>query len=233
MRTVLMARRADLLEGLARELTAAGAPSVAWPLDLNDIASIESAAPEVLATHGPAEVLVNNAGFGLYLPFLELTPAQYDELMRVNFTAAITLTRVLLPAMLQRKRGCVINITSMSARFGPWGHSLYAASKAALATWTQTMAIEHENTGVHFCAVYPGIVDTPYFQKPTFRGLFEQQRKRVIPPEAVAREVVKLLDHPRIDLCVPRHYRLIDWIKAVSPALVQRMVSKESRPRGT
>lgn len=229
LRTLLIARSQEKLCALSQELSSQGRTSIPCVLDLADTHAIEPTLAPLLAQHGQVDILINNAGFGVYQPFMDTPPQTFDELMRVNFLAPITLARMVLPGMLQQNRGWVINITSMSARFGPWGHSGYAASKAALATWTQSLAIEHEKTAIHFCAVYPGLVDTPYFQKPSFQKLYHQLAKRMISPQTVAKQVMTLLDHPRIDLCIPRHYRLIDWLYAASPRLVQYLVSRESR----
>jgi short-subunit dehydrogenase len=227
-RTVLVARRADRLEGLAEELSA-HAPSAAVPLDLAAAAGVEPAFARIVAAHGPADVLVNNAGFGRYGTFLEHADAEHRSLMEVNYFAAVAAIRAVLPGMIGRRAGHVINIASMSTKMGPWGHAGYAAAKAALVSLTQTLAGEHEGDGVHFSYVNPGIVDTGYFDHlGTLGGRVGRWK---IPPDDVARRIVGLLDAPRLELCIPRHYRLLDLIKALHPGLAHRIVTGQSRPR--
>jgi short-subunit dehydrogenase len=229
-RTLLIARRLDRLRPLAERL-GMHAASLAVQLDLSEPRHIEGTLGPILAEHGPVALLINNAGFGLYRPFLDHAPAEHHRLMQVNYFSAVTLTRMVLPGMLRRHDGHVINIASISAKVGPWGHSGYAASKAALVTLTQTLAAEYAHEGVRFSYVNPGIVDTEYFRKSSFAPLAKQLSHRAISPELVAKKIVGLLDRPRLELCIPAHYRLLDWIRALSPALAHHLVARHSRPR--
>ena len=111
--TLLIARREPLLADLAAQLSAY-APSTPLPLDLNDTAAIAPALRPVLERHGPFNVLVNNAGAGLYRPFAEQSEADFAALMRVNFIAAVELTRLLLPGMLSLARDAALVTTLAS-----------------------------------------------------------------------------------------------------------------------
>ncbi|MGI9014855.1 MAG: SDR family NAD(P)-dependent oxidoreductase [Phycisphaerales bacterium] len=178
----------------------------------------------------PIHVLVNCAGVGLYRPFLETSADDFARLMQTNYFAAVTLIRAALPGMLRARQGHIINIASMSAKMGPWGHAAYSPTKAALASLTQTLAAEHAGSGVHFSVVNPGIVRTAYFENSSFASLWPRVKKYAIEPERVARAVVRLLDRPRVEVCVPRSHRLLDWITAIHPALTHRIVAQQSRP---
>lgn len=229
---LLVARRAERLDALARELATA-APVFTLPLDLAETPAIVPALRAALGTHGLAPAaLFNNAGFGFYGEFLSQPAELHERLWRVNYLAAVEATRAVLPAMLERRRGHVVNIASMSSKIGPWGHAGYAASKAALVSVTQSLAAEHPArvSGVHFSAVNPGIVKTAYFEGDSFQRLWPRVKHRAVPAERVAARIVALLDRPRLQLCIPRHYRMIDLIEAISPALAHRMVAAESRP---
>lgn len=228
LRTLLVARRIDRLERLAAELGAI-APSVAVAIDLAQADAVEPAVARLLEEHGPAQVLVNNAGFGRYGSFLEHAPEDHRRLMEVNYFAAVATLRAVLPGMLQRRRGHVINIASISAKMGPWGHAGYSAAKAALVSLTQTLAAEHPDDGLHFSYVNPGIIDTEYFDE--LGGLGERVGTRKIPADVVAEGIVGLLDRPRLELCIPRHYRFLDLLKALHPGLAHRIVRDQSRPR--
>ena len=199
-------------------------------IDLSEPHAVEANLPSLLAEHGPPDVLVNNAGFGLYRPFLQHTSTDHHRLMQVNYFAAISMIRLVLPSMVQRKRGHIINVASMASKVGPWGHTGYAASKAALVSATQTLAAEHAADGLHFSYVNPGIVSTDYFATGTFVPLFERVGRRAVTADVVARQIVGLLDKPRLELCVPGSYRLLDWIRAMSPQQAHRLVAANSRP---
>ncbi len=238
-RTVLIARREAALRDLAAELSAL-APSDYAVADLSNLDSIEPVLEAVMGRHGAPALLVNNAGFGLYKPFLDHSIAEHERLMNVLYFAPVRATRVVLPHMLARPagdaalggaRGQVINVSSMSVKMGAWGHAGYGAAKSALRTLTQTLAAEHRGDGVRFSTVCPGIVDTAYFTKPDIAPLFSKMRGRAIGPDRVARAVVGLLRRPRLEVCVPWHYRALDLISAISPGLAHRMVAGQSRVR--
>jgi short-subunit dehydrogenase len=228
MRTLLVARRIERLDELAARLSV-HAPSVAVELDLSRADAVEPEIARLLREHGPADVVVNNAGYGRYGRFLEHEPADHRRLMEVNYFAAVAVIRAVLPAMMSRRRGHVINIASMSTKMGPWGHAGYAAAKAALVSLTQTLAAEHHGEGVHFSYVNPGIVDTEYFDE--LKALAERVRRWKISPDVAADRIVGLLDAPRLELCIPGHYRFLDVLKALHPALAHGIVRRQSRPR--
>ncbi|CAN5779037.1 SDR family NAD(P)-dependent oxidoreductase [soil metagenome] len=232
-RTVLIAREEGPLSGLAAALSAR-APSRALAFDLRALDSIPALAEQILAEHGVPMVLVNNAGIGNYATFLEEPAARAREMMTLNYEAPAALLRGLLPAMLaaepRRALPHVFNISSMSARLGPWGHSGYAASKAALKSLSETLAQEVRGRARVTC-VYPGIIRTAYFEKPSMAKLWPMVQRRAIAPERVAAAVVGALGTGRTALYVPRHYRMLDAIIAVSPRLAMRMVRGGSAAR--
>jgi len=226
--TVLLARREHLLRALASELSVV-APSVAMMVDLAEPGAATQVAHEILAAHGPMTALVNNAGFGIYEPFLDHGRADHYRLMQVNHFAALELTRAFLPAMVAQGVGAIVNVCSMSAKMGPWGHSGYAASKAALRAMTETLDAEFAPVGVRLSCVFPGIVSTPYFQQPRMRALFPKVEARAISPERCARAICRLLTHPRTWKCIPSHYRLLDVIAACNARLAHAIVARSSR----
>jgi short-subunit dehydrogenase len=230
VRTVLIARRTERLITLAAELSKQ-APSSAVTLDLGDAAAIEPAMREITAAHGPVDILINNAGAGMCTPMLDLSLTAHQALMQVNYFAAVALIHQVLPGMLERRRGHIINIASIATKMGPCGHAAYAAAKCALVSLTQSLAGDYAGSGVHFSYVNPGIVRTEFFDNPGYEGMLAQVQTHGIAPQRVARGIVKLLDKPRLELCVPRHYRVLDAIKALSPGLAHRIVTANSRAR--
>jgi short-subunit dehydrogenase len=231
--TVLIARRAELLNELAAQLRV-HAPSTALPLDLDDTRSIGAALVPVIETQGPFNVLINNAGFGVYRPFPDQGEAEFASLMRVNFVAPVELTRLLLPGMLSHaaegRIGHVLNICSAAARIGPWGHTGYAASKGALRSFTESLAAEYHSRGVGVTIVYPGIVDTPYFRTPGMAPLWPKVARRAITAERVAAAAVSAIGTRRLTVYIPRLFRVIDLIAAMSPGLALHIVRRGSTP---
>ena len=225
---VLVARRTARLEELRAELTDV-APCTILTLDLCEPEALGASLASLKGVP-PVEVLVNNAGYGLYAPFLDVPPEETRRLMEIHYFAAAAAVRTLLPGMLSRGRGHVINVASISTKMGPWGHSGYTAAKSALVALTQSLSAEYRSRGVNFSYVNPGIVQTEYFDHPSYAPLQGQVRRHGIAAAAAARQIVGLLDRPRIELCIPRHYRVLDWIRAISPDLAHWLVTRESRP---
>ncbi|MBI1368934.1 MAG: SDR family NAD(P)-dependent oxidoreductase [Planctomycetes bacterium] len=229
--TLLLARRADKLAAVADDCRS-HAPSHALPFDLSDTEALPAMMHELMTTHGSPTVLVNGAGSGMYGRFLDQTTDTEDYLHRLNYLAPSRLIRETLPSMLRQRRGHVINIASISAKMSPWGHATYTPTKSALVALTQTLAADYADSGVHFSYVHPGVVNTPYFHtsKP-MELLWNVVRPHAIEPDTVARHVVNLLDHPKLELCVPRGYRILDYLKALSPTHTHRLVARNSKPK--
>jgi short-subunit dehydrogenase len=118
----------------------------------------------------------------------------------------------------------------MAVKMGPWGHAGYAAAKSALATLTQSLAAEYDGTGVRFSYVNPGIVDTDYLRDPSYAPLLRRVQRHAVSAGYVAKRIVSLLDRPRLELCIPAHYRVMDFFKALSPTLAHLLVTRQSRP---
>ncbi|MCF6521996.1 SDR family oxidoreductase [Streptomyces sp. JJ36] len=228
--TVLVARRSGRLEELADEL-GRHAPSLPLPLDLSREAEVAPRLAEVTARAGPVDALVNCAGHGQYETFLETEPDTLHALMQVHYFGPAAAIRSVLPSMRARGTGHVVNVASISTKMGPWGHSGYVAAKSALTALTESLAAEYGPAGVRFSVVHPGLVDTAYFRRTELEALRGRVERRLVPPERVARAVVRLLDRPRLQRCVPRHYRVLDLLGAVSPELLHRLVRRQSTPR--
>lgn len=227
-RTALIARRRDRLDSLAQRIK-----GHAYPTDLADEDAVAAVSKQIKTEHGDAQVLINNAGYGAYRAFLNTSLDEHNRLMQVNFTAAAALIHAVLPGMVRRGSGHVINIASVAATMGPWGHGVYAASKAAIRALTQSLAGEYRGQGVDFSCVLPGLVLTEFFDDPSYTELFGRHRHRAITADKAADRIVRLLDRPRLELTVPARMRVLDLIAAVSPCLAHRLVTMTSRPKPT
>jgi short-subunit dehydrogenase len=230
-RLVLVARRAEKLAGIAETLDSSGGVVEVLPADLADAEQRRGVAARVgeLSEAGRL-VLVNNAGRGQYEPMLEVGEAEHRWLMELNYFAAVELMLAAAPGMRRHGWGRVVNVSSMSVVGPPWGHGAYTASKAALAAVGVIVDGENRRAGVRVSTLYPGIVATAFFEQPHAAGLWQQVRKRAIPPERIAATIERLIDRPRVQATVPRHYRMLDLIRFVSAEWAHRLVFSQSRP---
>jgi 2-hydroxycyclohexanecarboxyl-CoA dehydrogenase len=155
---------ADINLEAARGVAASLRGGEAQPVDLTSSASIASLVAEVTSGRG-IDILVNCAGWDKVEPFLESTPATWDRLIAINLRAPIQLTHALLPAMVERGWGRVVNISSDAGRVGSSGESVYSACKAGLLGLTKTVAREFARKGITVNAICPGPTDTPLLQE--------------------------------------------------------------------
>jgi short-subunit dehydrogenase len=200
MRLVLAARSAEALEGIAAELRARGAEVVTIPADLARRDHIEALAERA----GGVDVLVNNAGLELAAAYHTVAPATIDELIAVNLTAPMILTRLLLPGMIARGGGHVVNISSLAGLVGtPYGE-VYCATKHGLVGFTRSLraTAEAEGYGVGASVICPGFISDEgmFADAAGGAGVEAPALLGTSPPEAVAKAVVRAIvrDEPEV-----------------------------------
>ncbi|MGE5669165.1 MAG: SDR family NAD(P)-dependent oxidoreductase [Betaproteobacteria bacterium] len=148
-------------EKAAAALREHGAKAQFSAVDMTDAASIAALADGVQARHGAVDVLVNGAGWGRTHPFWEGTPELWTKLIALNLVGPMTLTKALLPRMLERKSGRIVNIASDAGRVGSLGETVYAGAKGGLIAFTKSLARETARYGINVNCVCPGPTDTP------------------------------------------------------------------------
>lgn len=149
-------RRKDALAALADELEEAGVSCMPVPADLTDREQLSGLLAEVEDQLGPLDVLINNAGIEAVGSFAATPEQELAEMIEVNLTAPMLLTRAALPGMLSRGGGHVVFISSLAGKFAPAYNAPYAASKAGLIALTQSLRAEHFGAPVGFSVVCPG-----------------------------------------------------------------------------
>ena len=164
VRLVLAARRADRLAAMVAELAAAGAEALAVPLDVRDRAAVAAAlGPEALGSFADVDVLVNAAGLAAGRePLQQGDPDDWDRMLDTNVRGVLHVTRTLLPGMVARGRGHVVNIGSVAGHDTYPDGAVYCATKAALDRITTGMRMDLLGTGVRVSTVDPGLVETEF-----------------------------------------------------------------------
>jgi short-subunit dehydrogenase len=175
-----LARRRDLLEQLATELTGHTGSSSVMTCDVGNADAYRAALATIEARHARLDILVNNAGVDLMLPVKGANAATVHEVFDVNFFAAVTGTLAVVPGMMGRGWGVIVNVSSDSARAPEPRQGAYAASKAAVSAFSESIAYEVFDAGVHVHVLYPGWV-------PTAMGLSGNEDGGSLPPKMVRR----------------------------------------------
>lgn len=182
---VLTARSEDKLQRTAASIRAKHKVGVTViPADLSDSRAPYALKQAIDARGLDVDLLVNNAGFGKWAPFLGEELAVYEEMLQVNINALVQLSHLLLPAMLARKSGGIINIASTGA-FQPCPYiAVYCASKAFVLSFSEALYGEYREQGITVTAVCPGNTDTSFFDVAHART----EGMPSVSPEQVARE---------------------------------------------
>lgn len=153
---VLVARRAERLAEVAARCRSHGVTAHEVAADLADLDGIAALADRVVALAGVPDVLINNAGVPMRKRITAITPDLIESVMRINYFSPARLTTQFLPAMLERGRGDVVNVSSMGAHMVAFGVGAYAASKAALELFTEALHVELAGSGVRAHVLVPG-----------------------------------------------------------------------------
>ncbi len=219
---VLAARRAKNLQEITEQIMAEGGEAFAVQTDLKELDNINNLVHETIHRYGKIDVLFNNAGFGR-LDWLEkLDPykdiqAQID----VNVRGLIWMTQAVLPTMIERRQGHIINMASVAGMVATPTYTIYAASKFAVRGFTEALRREVRIHGIHVSAIYPGGANTEFNE---VAGIRRRTNVRtpdfmVLSSEQVARAVWKLVQKPRRMMILPWLLRPAAWGNAILPGL--------------
>jgi NAD(P)-dependent dehydrogenase (short-subunit alcohol dehydrogenase family) len=221
------ARSADQVRETARAIESAGGRALGQPADVTDRQAVEALAASVEARLGPIDLLVNNAGIiGDYGPAWEADPALWWRVMEVNVLGPFLCVQAVVPRMIARRRGRVVNLSSsVGLNYFPHG-SAYAVSKAAITRFTENLSGEVKGYGLSVFNLAPGTVRTAMTEhvlsspagqrwQPGLRQVFDEGRD--VPPEEAAHLIVYLASG-RADALTGRYLSVNDDV----PALVRR-----------
>jgi 2-hydroxycyclohexanecarboxyl-CoA dehydrogenase len=150
----------DAAEQTVESIRAAGGTAEAYAVDIADLDQVRDGVARIESGLGPVDVLVNNAGWDVFKPFLKTEPAEWQKLIAINLTGALNMHYAVLPGMVERQAGRVVNVSSDAGRVGSSGEAVYAACKAGLIALSKTLAREHARHGITFNVVCPGPTET-------------------------------------------------------------------------
>jgi short-subunit dehydrogenase len=162
----LVARREDRLQEVLERCRSHTSRSHYWVADLGDLDRAEAVARAASDEFDGVDCLVNNAAIPKRTPVQRLTPAEVTRVMDVNFHSPVRMTLALLPQWLERRHGCVVNVTSLGGRIPIAHEAAYCASKFALSGWSEAMAVDLHGTGVEVKLALPGPIDTEIWDQP-------------------------------------------------------------------
>jgi len=191
----LIARTENDLKGVAEEAAALGVKTAYATADVSSMEQVEHAVTRLTEALGKADILINNAGMGSFGPFLEIDPDDWKKTLDVNLLGMYYVTRSVLPQLIEKNGGDVINISSMSGLKGTAGSSAYSASKFGVLGMTEALSQEVRKHNIRVFALTPSRVITDFGggEAP------ENSKEKFMQPEDIAEYIVAQLKlHPRI-----------------------------------
>jgi short-subunit dehydrogenase len=207
-RVVLAARGANELEAQARSIAANGGDAIAIPTDISDNGQVERLVARTYEAFGKADVLINNAGIGWTKLLVHSSPDEICQVVDINLTGAILMTRAVLPGMLERRRGAIINVSSVCGRVAV--EPLYSATKYGIRGFSLALRRQLAGSNVSVSLVSPGNIRTK---------MTEDIDEPMTEPEVVAEAIAKLISHPRREVVVPYKHNAVIWLEQGLPGL--------------
>jgi short-subunit dehydrogenase len=196
--------------------------------DVSDAEQVRGMVAKILADFGKIDVLINNAGVGMRRPFMETDLAIVEEIMRVNYLGAVYCAREVLPSMIERRDGHILNISSGAGLMGVLNMAAYCASKFALNGWSESLYYELKPLGVHVSIVCPGSVATDFNRR--FRDSEPKSPTgAIIPAETVARAVIDVLESKRFEVVLPRWLALLSSLRRHMPNIFRALAQRRFR----
>ncbi len=222
-KVVLAARRIDRLQNLAAKIQDAGGEAMAIPVDIMDATDVINMVATTIDLYGQIDILFNNAGLGR-VEWFENHTAERDinTLVHVNLISLMQVTREVLPHMLKRGEGHIINMGSVSSFLAVPLISSYAASKFGVRAFTDSLRREVAPLGIKVSGIYPGPASTEFGQHVGKNAAYNGVRSLLgtrMTPEYVARRVVDVAKRPRRSLIIPWRFRIIIALDMLFPVL--------------
>ena len=190
-RVALAARSEGEIRSVAQEIRGKDGDALAIAADLTRDDEIERLVKQTVKEWGAVDILVNNAGWGKTATVVDSRVEDWDRTLQINLRAPMVLTRLVLPGMIAKKSGAVVNIGSISSKAGTANTSAYSASKFGMLGFTQSLFEEVREYGIKVSIILPGFVDTPLI--PLNKRL---DRGKMIQPRDIAGAVMYVLSTP-------------------------------------
>lgn len=212
----IAARREDRLSQVLERCRAHRPESRMWVVDLAEPGAADDLAAAAVGGLGGVDVLVNCAGMPKRRHITRLDAGTVEHVMQVNFLSAARLTLALLPGMVERDDGLVINVSSVAATLSSPGEAAYSASKAALSVFSESIAVDLWGSGVKVMIVYPGVIDTELFQIPDNDPLIAGVE--ALPVEDAVAAVFSGIEQGALEVYVPGYFAQLASGKAADVA---------------
>jgi short-subunit dehydrogenase len=196
--------------------------------DLGSAAGVDSVVSQVRSQHDRVDILVASAGLGWSGPFQSMPVEEIERLVAVDLAAPLLLARAVLPGMVSRDTGHIVLVGSVAGRTGVAGEAVYAATKAGVDLFAESLRMELVETGVMVTVIVPAAVATEFFVR---RGReYDRRVPRPMSPEAVATAVLSAVGDGRADVWLPGWIRIAPTVRSLLPGPYRRLSARFGEP---
>lgn len=201
---ILVARSTEKLKKLSEDiLETTGVLAPYFTLDISDSNAVTKVFDQILSEY-QIDVLINNAGYGVFDTLVDAQMEDIVGMFGVNVLGLIACTKAVLPSMLERNKGHIINIASQAGKLATPKSSIYSATKHAVLGMTNSLRMELKSTNIHVSAVNPGPVKTAFFDKADQTGSYTKNvEKYMLDASYVSKKVIGLVDRPKREINLP------------------------------
>jgi short-subunit dehydrogenase len=226
--TVLMARSEDKLKETAKNITEQyQVPCYYYALDVSDEEKVQEVFACVLQEIGAIDVLINNAGFGVFKTFEDASMTEVKSMFEVNVFGLVACTKAVLPTMMKRNSGHIINIASLAGKIATPKSSAYAATKHAVLGLTNSLRMELAGTDIRVTAVNPGPIKTNFFDIADQSGTYVKSVERyMLDPEHVANKIVGAIGTKKREINLPGWMSIGPVVFSLFPRLFELVAGK-------
>ena len=189
---ILSGRTENHLHSLQTSIRAENGRAEVVVCDVRRIEAIQEASRKILASYGTPDILVNNAGITVFKEFLETTPDEFNDILQTNLRGTFLATKAVLPSMIARSQGLIVNIVSFAAKTTYTGSSVYTASKAGVEALMEGLRAEVRGKGIKILNVFPGAVLTPIWHP----NVQTKYGNTMMKAEEVAAMIVEITHQP-------------------------------------
>ncbi|MBA3468602.1 MAG: SDR family oxidoreductase [Herpetosiphonaceae bacterium] len=222
---VLAARSAPALEALAATISAAGGSALAVPTDVRRDDDVQNLVERTLAAFGTLDVLINNAGYGIFAPIESVDMPHIEGMINVNYFGTMRCIIAVLPVMRRQNRGRIINIASVAGLVSTPNTGAYSASKHAVVAATQAMQVELMGSPITCSLICPGPIDTPFFVKADYAKMSRLAKIfGRLDPDDVVNIIGHIVQHPRTMRVTPRAFHGLAIAYRLFPFLTKRVL---------
>lgn len=227
-RLFLLARNEDRLNRVAHRIREEyGVDCTIMAMDVSDLRKIPAIFETIFEEVEAVDVLINNAGYGLFAEAENLQVTDLERMFSINVLGLISCTKAVIPSMRERQFGHIINIASQAGKLATPKSSAYAATKHAVLGFTNSLRMEMSRFGVYVTAVNPGPIRTEFFQHTDPEGVYIKSLGRVVlEPEKVARKIVQVIFTKKREINLPWWMNWTSILHALMPDTVERLGRK-------